>query len=608
MTLHVASKRGGLTWSAFGRPREWRARRWLTGGFPIGIAAFIGLGCHSPQHRIVDPISMPAVMQANEPKVLSASALAGAIPVGTPSLASDRPAARLGQVQAIQAVEGPIVSAPKDDDSNESTRTDSLSPTNLIDLGVALRLAGVDNPTINLARERIEEALANQLAADSLLLPTLNAGGNYRQHNGPLLSSAGFVRDVNLRSAYAGWGARTLAAETVAFPGVRLFAHLGDAAYEPLAARQRVTVRRFDAQAVQNAILLDVVTAYIGLAGAEAQLQVLRDGQTLLAEVARIAEIYAQKGQGRQGEAQRAAANVALLNRQLPRAVEEIQVASSQLTRLLSLDPTIRLRTPTGPIEPFQLVPEDTAMETLVAAAIRSRPELFARSAAVDEAQVRVRQERVRPWLPLVSVGYSAGVFGGGSNLTTPDFSPFSGRSDFDVWAIWTFESLGFGNRARTNRADAVVGQTIADLNTVTNQVRREVADALAAARAAARQMETARQAIGPGEEGFKVESERVRQGQGRPIELLDSFRQLLESRRELIRATVAFNIAQFRLYVAIGRDPLGGTGAGGQCEFSSSSTNVSSAGCSTGATGSYPGSPGSGSGGGSSLFGINRE
>jgi outer membrane protein TolC len=49
----------------------------------------------------------------------------------------------------------------------------------------------------------------------------------------------------------------------------------------------------------------------------------------------------------------------------------------------------------------------------------------------------------------------------------------------------------------------------------------------------------------------------RIKQGGPyRPIEVLDSFRQLLDSRQELLRAVVAFNIAQFRLFVAVGNTP----------------------------------------------------
>jgi hypothetical protein len=59
-----------------------------------------------------------------------------------------------------------------------------------------------------------------------------------------------------------------------------------------------------------------------------------------------------------------------------------------------------------------------------------------------------------------------------------------------------------------------------------------------------------------PGVTPFRLEAERIKLGQGRPIETLDSFRQLLQSRLELSRAIVAFDVAQFQLFVALGSNP----------------------------------------------------
>jgi outer membrane protein TolC len=96
----------------------------------------------------------------------------------------------------------------------------------------------------------------------------------------------------------------------------------------------------------------------------------------------------------------------------------------------------------------------------------------------------------------------------------------------------------------------------VADYQVALNQVRREVAEAQAACKTATWQFGLAKDALGAAEEGFRLETERIKQGQGRPIEALDSFRQLLEVRLELLRAVVAFDIAQFQLLVALGSNP----------------------------------------------------
>lgn len=501
------------------------ARRWRLLITVVGAGALLASGCHTPWEA---------------PDAALRSSSQHEVPRARP-------------VRAVGAWVPPDV--PAQDVRTANFEQPALPPAEAtLDLGIALRLAGVDNPTINLAREVVREALADQLAARALLLPSVNVGGNYRWHAGALLASQGFVRDVSFDSFYVGAGAGVIGSGTAVVPGVRLFAHLGDAVYEPLAARQRVTARRAESQAVENAILLDVAASYLELMGAEARLAILRKGETDLSEVVRLTVAHAKAGMGRQADANRAETNLDLLRNDLHRAEEEVAVASARLCRLLNLDPSTQLRTPGGSIQPIRLVPEDTDPEALVAEALRARPELFARSAAISEAQTRTRQERVRPFLPLVSVGYSAGGFGG--NVTGAGFGSLRDRSEFDVTAVWTVQNFGFGNRARVRVADATVGQTIAGYDLAVNQIRREVIEASSAARAAAIQIKTAEVALVAAEEGFELEMTRIKQGNWRPIEVLDSFRQLVESRQELLRAVIAFNVAQFRLFAALGNTP----------------------------------------------------
>lgn len=111
----------------------------------------------------------------------------------------------------------------------------------VIDLGSALRLAQAQNPRIALAREMIIESIAQHKEARARWMPTLAAGTNYHYHTGVLQTSFGEIRQLNEQSIYFGGGSRTLAAESVAIPAVRIFAHVGDAFYQPLAARQMVT-------------------------------------------------------------------------------------------------------------------------------------------------------------------------------------------------------------------------------------------------------------------------------------------------------------------------------------------------------------------------------
>ena len=552
----------------------WRRGKpvWAAWSSPVG-AIVLAAGCQTVpgSDERVDPPANPNAVSvypkvsgygSNYAQPLSSASLGNSIlPVqATGTLHNGEPSSSTDQTAKATNVGG-----SGGDFAKSMGASTSVGASNTLDLGVALRLAGIDNPTINLAQERIREALALQLNARVLLLPNLNIGGNYHYNNGPIQSSTGQILPVSNQVLYLGAGAGAIGSGTVAIPGIWLFANLGDAVYEPLAARQTVIARRSDSVATQNAVMGDVVTAYLRLVGSESRLDVLRRADVEGAEVVRLTAEYAKAGQGRPGDADRSKAFNNLVERARHAAEEEVEVASSQLCRLLNIDPSYHFRTPGASLETFRLIPEDTDAEALIAQAMQARPELASRFADIQETQIRVRQEKIRPFLPTLSVGVSSGAFGGGSDLVIPGFSQLASRTDIDVMAIWNLQNLGFGNRARVREANAVFSQALAEYDSTKNRIRREVLDAVAEARAAARQLDLAQSAIVNSTEGFQLDLQRIKGGAGvgandaSPIELLDSFQDLLDARQALVAAVMMFDIAQFRLFVAVGSNPLNG-------------------------------------------------
>ena len=89
-----------------------------------------------------------------------------------------------------------------------------------IDLASALQLAGVENPEILIARQRVLEAVAVRQLAAAQILPSLNLGMNYDAHTGPLQQSSGNILKVNRSALYVGAGANAVAAGTVNIPGL----------------------------------------------------------------------------------------------------------------------------------------------------------------------------------------------------------------------------------------------------------------------------------------------------------------------------------------------------------------------------------------------------
>ena len=154
----------------------------------------------------------------------------------------------------VQVADHVANAGPPDLDGKTASSYAGLTPSLTVDLCWHYALpAWTIQPSISQGSRF--PVLAGQLAADSLLLPSINIGGNFRLHRGalqddPYHSQSQQPKPLPRSSAVA------VGTGTLAYPGVWLFAHLGDAVYEPIAARQLVSTRSSDAQATQNTICL----------------------------------------------------------------------------------------------------------------------------------------------------------------------------------------------------------------------------------------------------------------------------------------------------------------------------------------------------------------
>jgi outer membrane protein TolC len=434
-----------------------------------------------------------------------------------------------------------------------------------IDLASALRLAGVANPEILLARERVVEAVALRQQAAAQILPTLNAGTNFDNHTGPLQTSTGVIQKVDRGSLYLGLGANAVGAGTVTIPGLVLSGNVSEGIFAALASRQVVRQREFAAGAVQNDVLLRVAVAYLELLRAEGRRAIAVQVRDEAAEVARVTANFAKKGIGqeRQADADRAETELEQRNGDVLQAESEVAVASARLAQLLSLDPSVRLQATDGWVVPAPIVPDPIPLPELIAIAMTQRPELAERQAAIRAALLGLQGAKVLPFSPNVILGYSAGTFGGGSDVASaavgqPRFDSIAPREDFDAVVYWSLRNLGVGNLALVRLARSNLRTEDLRRVEVLDRVRAEVATAYARTHARFAQIDSGERAVRAGRKAFQEDLTRTRNLVERalPIEVLDSFRLLARSRYLYLDAIIDYNRAQFELYVALGRPP----------------------------------------------------
>ncbi len=433
-----------------------------------------------------------------------------------------------------------------------STRTSGR-----IDLGTALRLANVENPELNLARQLVIEASALRMLAAAQIIPTFNAGANYDGHQGVLQQSNGNMLSVNRSAVYVGAGANAVAAGTVNIPGLVLTGNIAQGVYGFLTSRQVVRQRAFASLlAVRNQTFLRVTLAYSELIRAEGGLAVALQNRDEAREVARLTAEYSVTGEGRKADADRAATQLARRQAMVQEAEGQVVVASASLCRELNLDPSLRLHPTDAFVVPMPIVPDPMPLPApgFIALGLLNRPELAERQAAIRAAADAARRLAVLlPFSPTVLVGLSAGGFGGGSNLVRPVFGGFGGRGDVDVVAYWTLQNLGAGNLALMRTAkDELLAQRYREIGML-NVVRAEVAQAYARSHARFAQIGTYEAAVRSGVDGFREDFVRIRERGERtalPIELLNNFDLLADARRSYLDAIVDYNRSQFELFV----------------------------------------------------------
>jgi outer membrane protein TolC len=438
-----------------------------------------------------------------------------------------------------------------------------------IDLASALRLAGVENPAILQARERVLSAVIERQLAAAAFLPSANAGLNYDSHTGPLQQSNGNILKVNRSALYVGAGSNAVAAGTVGIPGVVFNYNVSEAIFGYLASRQLVAARRFASRAMQNEGLRRVSVAYLDLLAAEERRAVAYETLQRARRIRELCVANAKFGRIRPGDAERS------INEHDRRAIDlidaerEVQRASAALAELVNLDPSVRLHPAEERLVPMPIVPDPIPLGELLAIALLQRPEMGERRALVRQALLQLSGAKLLPFSPNVIIGFSSGSFGGGSDIASgsrgpafgistpqPTFGDFGPRNDFDVIAYWTLQNLGIGNVALVRLARSKLSTADLQRLQVLNRIRAEVATAYVRTHVRFAEIAATEAGIRAGDTAYREDYVRVFNARGLPLELLDSFRLWDRARLEYLNAIADYNRAQLNLYVAMGQPP----------------------------------------------------
>jgi outer membrane protein TolC len=345
-----------------------------------------------------------------------------------------------------------------------------------------------------------------------------------------------------------------------AISGVSAKFAVADAVFQPRIANQQAAARQSAAVGETHDTLLFAAVAYLDLLRAFQQQAIAAETLDHAAELARLTADFARTGQGNQGDADRAQTELSVRRNALAQATAQTRVASARLVELLN-QPADRVLAPAEPaLVPIELVSREAAAAQLVAEGLSRRPELEQSRHLVAAAAEQLDRERYAPLLPNVLVDVSQSGFGGGPDSTIADFRS---RFDFDATAYWQLRNFGAGEVAARDAARSRLEQARFVQQRVTNQVSREIVEAHAQSESLRGQIAVAESGIRAAAESYRRNVQRIRGGQGLPLEVLQSIQALDQSRREYLRAVGDYDEWQFRLYRAMGCPIPAETGPG---------------------------------------------
>lgn len=493
-------------------------------------------------NRTANPGVRPAAFHSSQPGLLAAREPLPQVPADLPtqSVPTETHAGSALQPRTVaQAMQPPI--------AEEIAQT---PPTFEVDLTTALQVVEGQSPRIAFAEARYREAYARLAAAKVLWLPSIRAGVSFNHHDGNLQNAAGNILNVSRTALNAGLGVQSVGAGSPVVPGVMASFHASDAIYQPKIEGHAASARQAATQSARNDALLAAALAYVNLLRAAQELTIAETTHENAKQLAELTESFARAGEGPQADADRARTELVRRANQVLRGQEAFRVASARLAETLSVDPLTQI-VPTEPtIVPIDLVSPGLPVGELLATGLSNRPELAEAEHLVWEAIHRYRREKHAPLLPSVLLGVSQGGFGGGIGGRVRDFDD---RFDFDAVAFWELRNLGFGERAARDGGRSRADQARWLQAQQMDRVAREIVEAHAQVDSRQAQISQAERGVAAATDAYHHDLQRIQEGQGLPLEALQSLQALNDARLEYLRTVAEYNESQFRLQRALG-------------------------------------------------------
>ena len=416
----------------------------------------------------------------------------------------------------------------------------STNHNSLIDLPTALRLAGAQNLDLQIARQRLNEAKANQANTVWQFFPAITVGVGYRRHDELIQNVEGRILDVSKESYTVG-------------PSLSGQLDLGDAIYRNLAARQLVRASDYARETQRFETLLSAAQDYFDLVKAAHALQVARDALSISTNYAAQLEQAVAAGIAFKGDLLRVQVQTERYRATLRQDEEQQRLASARLAQTLHLDPAVELTPADDKPIAVELLSLTTPLDSLVALALANRPEAQ-QNVAVAQAARYVKNGAVYgPLIPQLGAQIFAGGLGGGPRGGEDRFGM---SEDYAVTLGWRIGPGGLFDHSRVHAAESRLAIAELTREKATDEIIRQVVENHARVHSIADQLLYARRAIEQGGEALRLTQQRKEFAVGAVLEVIQAEQELTRGRLDLVNLVAEFNKREYALLRAVGRYP----------------------------------------------------
>jgi len=406
-----------------------------------------------------------------------------------------------------------------------------------IDLPTVLKLAGAQNLDVQIAREKLAEALAGKDIAAAKIFPWFAPGISYKRHDGHIQDVTGNIFDTS-KQAYALGG--TLNAQV----------ELGEAYYQSLAAKQTVIASRDGLEAQRFESVAGAAQGYFELLKAQAAVGVAREALTIAEDYAQQLQDAVKAGIAFKGDALRARGQAERNQLTLRQTQEQQRLAAARLAQILHLNPVIELAPQETDFVPVSLTPTNAALDSLVAKALATRPEIKQGEAYFAAAKNAKDGVTYGPLVPGIGAQVFLGGLGGGRNRSVGNFGD---AEDYYLGLGWRIGPGGLFDHGRVRLSNSRLRGVQLTNEKLHDEIVRQVVEAHTRLQSSGDQLATAKRALVIAEETLRLTNERKEFAVGVVLENIQAQQDFTRARNDYLGILADYNKAQYGLALATG-------------------------------------------------------